>query len=72
MEREALSHSEIISRYSKHWDELHRKTEMTSETRIALADEAVSSLRRQRDIEESDSESFERYLERFYAQYETV
>ena len=72
MEREALSHSEIISRYSKHWDELHRKTEMTSETRIALADEAVASLRRQRDIEESDSESFDRYLERFYAQYETV
>ena len=27
---------------------------------LALADEAVSSLRRQRDIEESDSESFER------------
>ena len=72
MESEALSHSEVISRYSKQWDGLHRRTEMTPETRIALADEAVSSLRRQRDIEESDSESFDSYLERFYAQYETV
>ena len=72
MENEALSHSEIISRYSKQWDDLHRRTEMTPETRIALADEAVSSLRRQRDIEESDSEAFDSYLKRFYSQYKTV
>lgn len=72
MESGALSHSEIISRYSRQWDKQHRQKGLSERARIALADEAVASLRRQRDIEESENESFDTFLARFYAQYETV
>ena len=72
MKNRNSSHAAVIEEYSRRWDSQHRNTQLKQNDRIALADEALASLRRQRELEESETESFDDYLKRFYAQYGTV
>ena len=37
--------------------------------RTQLADEAIASLRKQREIEKSDTSTFDAFLQAFYTQY---
>ena len=64
-----ISYSDLMGRYAEEWHREFDAHPIPSETRTSLADEAIASLRRQRDIESSDSVSFDAFLSEFYAQY---
>ena len=64
-----VSYSDLMGRYAEEWDREFDAHPIPSEIKTSLADEAIASLRRQRDIESADSVSFDRFLHEFYAQY---
>ena len=64
-----ISYSDLMGRYAEEWHREFDAHPIPSETRTSLADEAIASLRRQRDIESADSVSFDAFLSEFYAQY---
>ena len=64
-----IDYSTLMGRYSEHWNEMFRETAIPQNIRTHLADEAIASLRKQREIENSDASSFEAFLHAFYAQY---
>jgi glutamate--cysteine ligase len=57
--------------YSKHWSKYFRELPLATEIEKAFRDETERSLDAQRQIEQSDDISFEQYLRKFYAQYQT-
>ena len=63
------SYAELMGTYAVHWNREFEKCSIASKIRTGLADEAVASLRRQRDMENHDTLSFEEFLREFYAQY---
>ena len=64
-----VSYSELIGRYADKWHREFDAHPIPSEVKTGLANEAIASLRRQRDIESADSLSFDAFLSEFYAQY---
>ena len=64
-----VSFSELMGRYAAQWHREFKNYPIPSEIKTALADEAIASLRRQREIESADSLSFDAFLSEFYAQY---
>ena len=64
-----ISYSDLMGRYAEEWHREFDAHPIPSEIKTSLADEAIASLRRQRDIESADSVSFDRFLHEFYAQY---
>jgi glutamate--cysteine ligase len=64
-----ISYSDLMGRYAEEWHRGFDAHPLPSEIRTGLADEAIASLRRQRDIESADSVSFDAFLHEFYAQY---
>ena len=58
--------------YSKHWTEYFRARPLSVEMEKAFKAETARSLELQREIEQSDNIGFEQYLEKFYAQYQTI
>ena len=64
-----VSFSELIGRYAEQWHTEFKNYHIPSTIKTALADEAITSLRRQREIESADTLSFDAFLSKFYAQY---
>ena len=64
-----ISYSGLMGRYAEEWHRQFDAHPIPSEIGTSLADEAIASLRRQRDIESADSVSFDAFLHEFYAQY---
>ena len=64
-----VSYSDLMGRYADEWPREFDAYLLPSEIKTGLADEAIASLRRQRDIESADSLSFDAFLSEFYAQY---
>ena len=64
-----ISYSDLMGRYAEEWNREFDAHPIPSEIKTSLADEAIASLRRQRDIESADSLSFDAFLHGFYAQY---
>ena len=64
-----VSYSDLMGRYAEDWHREFDTHSIPSEIKTGLADEAIASLRRQRDIESADSLSFDAFLSEFYAQY---
>ena len=64
-----IDYSTLMGRYSEHWNEMFRETAIPQNIRTHLADEAIASLRKQREIENSDASTFDAFLRAFYAQY---
>jgi len=58
--------------YSKRWAEHFRSSPLADDVTERLNKETRSSLQDQADIEQSDSITFEQYLENFYAQYDSL
>jgi glutamate--cysteine ligase len=58
--------------YSEHWAEYFRARPLAAETEKAFNDETERSLEEQRVIEQSDEISFEEYLHKFFAQYQSL
>ena len=58
--------------YSKRWAEHFRSSPPADDVTERLDMETRSSLQAQTEIEQSDSISFEQYLENFYAQYSSL
>ena len=48
---------------------MFREAAIPQNVRTHLADEAIVSLRKQREIEKSDTLTFDAFLQAFYAQY---
>ena len=69
MTEQQLGYAELMSAYSDRWNSEFEQHTIPSEVKTALADEAISSLRRQREIEATDSISFDAFLSEFYRQY---
>jgi len=64
-----ISYSDLMGRYAGEWHREFDAHPLPNEIRTGLADEAIASLRRQRDIESADSVSFDAFVHEFYAQY---
>jgi len=64
-----ISYSDLMGRYTEEWHRGFDAHPLPSDIRTVLADEAIASLRRQRDIESADTLSFDAFLHEFYAQY---
>jgi hypothetical protein len=58
-----------MGQYSEKWNQMFRDAAIPQNTRTQLADEAIASLRKQREIESNDTSTFEAFLETFYSQY---
>lgn len=58
--------------YSEHWAQYFRDRPLSPEMEKAFKDETQRSLQEQDAIEQSDDISFEQYLHKFYAQYQTL
>ena len=69
MTEQQLSYSQLMGSYSEQWHREFEHQAIPSQIKTALADEAIASLRRQREIESNESLSFEDFLGQFYAQY---
>ena len=69
MTEQNLSYSELISTYSEQWNSEFERHAIPSKVRAALADEAIASLRRQRELEAANDMSFDAFLSEFYSQY---
>lgn len=64
-----LDYSTLMGQYSEKWDQMFRDAAIPQNVRTHLADEAIASLRKQREIESNDTSTFEAFLETFYSQY---
>lgn len=58
--------------YSEHWAHYFRDRPLSPAMEKAFKDETQRSLQEQQAIEQSDNISFEQYLHKFYAQYQTL
>jgi glutamate--cysteine ligase len=58
--------------YSQHWAEHFQSRELSPRSNEALIQETRRSLQAQREVEASDSISFDQYVANFYAQYEAL
>lgn len=58
--------------YSQHWAQRFRTQPLSAEMETAFRTETARSLELQREIEQSDNISFEHYLQKFFAQYQTT
>ena len=65
-----VSYSTLIGDYSQTWNDAFKRQAPSQQVNAALADEAIASLRRQREVEASDTVPFSTFLRQFYAQYE--
>lgn len=66
---QGLSYSELMGNYADRWHHAFEDHAIPSKIKTGLADEAIASLRRQREIEINDKLSFDEFLREFYAQY---
>jgi glutamate--cysteine ligase len=66
---QGLSYSELMGNYADRWNHAFEDHAIPSKIKTGLADEAIASLRRQREIEINDKLSFDEFLREFYAQY---
>lgn len=64
-----IDYSTLMGKYSEQWNQRFRETAIPQNIRTHLADEAIASLRKQREIENSDASTFDAFLHAFYAQY---
>jgi glutamate--cysteine ligase len=64
-----IDYSTLVAEYSARWDADFQRFTLPQPIRTRLADEAISSLRKQREIEAADTLAFEDFLIEFYAQY---
>ena len=64
-----VDYSTLMGQYSEQWNQIFREAAIPQNTRTHLADEAIASLRKQREIENNDTVPFEAFLQAFYAQY---
>lgn len=64
-----IDYSALMGQYSEQWNQMFRETAIPQNIRTHLADEAIASLRKQREIEKSDTSTFEAFLQAFYSQY---
>ena len=64
-----IDYSALMGQYSEQWNQMFRETAIPQNIRTYLADEAIASLRKQREIEKSDTSTFEAFLQAFYSQY---
>jgi len=64
-----IDYSTLMGQYSEQWDQVFRDATIPPITRGQLADEAIVSLRKQREIEQSDTMTFDAFLQAFYQQY---
>ena len=69
MSEQTLSFAELMGSYAEQWNREFEDHPMPSHIKTGLADEAIASLRRQREIEAADDLSFDAFLSEFYAQY---
>ncbi|MGB1350233.1 MAG: glutamate--cysteine ligase [Luminiphilus sp.] len=69
MSEQTLSFAELMGSYAEQWNREFEDHPMPSHIKTGLADEAIASLRRQREIEAADGLSFDAFLSEFYAQY---
>lgn len=65
-----LNYSTLMGEYSEQWNQMFRNFTVPPDKRTRLADEAIASLRKQRELENSDTVNFEAYLKAFYEQYQ--
>ena len=64
-----VDYSVLMGQYSEKWTQKFQDAKIPQNTRTRLADEAIASLRKQREIERSDTSTFEAFLRGFYEQY---
>ena len=64
-----IDYSVLMGQYSEQWNQMFREAAIPQNVRTHLADEAIVSLRKQREIEKSDTLTFDAFLQAFYAQY---
>ena len=64
-----IDYSVLMGQYSEQWNQMFREAAIPQNVRTHLADEAIASLRKQREIENSDTLTFDAFLHAFYAQY---
>ncbi len=67
-----LSFFRLAMMYSEQWAQYFRARPLSKDIQIALDEETRTSLLAQRAIEQSDTVSFEQYLDNFFAQYKTL
>ncbi|WP_347136827.1 glutamate--cysteine ligase [Parahaliea mediterranea] len=72
MRERDLPYFRLALDYSQQWARHFRAEPLPATTAARFARETEESLAAQRDIEASDTISFEQYLEQFYAQYQAV
>ena len=65
-----LNYSTLMGEYSEQWNQMFTDFTVPQDARTRLADEAIASLRKQRELESSDTLSFEAFLKTFYEQYQ--
>lgn len=65
-----IDYSTLMGQYSEQWNQMFKDAAIPQSIRTSLADEAIVSLRKQREIEHSDTSTFESFLAAFYAQYQ--
>ncbi|MDG1654714.1 MAG: glutamate--cysteine ligase, partial [Luminiphilus sp.] len=64
-----VDYSTLVGEYSARWDADFQRFTLPQTIKTSLADEAIASLRKQREIEATDTLAFEDFLNEFYAQY---
>jgi glutamate--cysteine ligase len=69
LDEQSVDYSTLMGEYSKRWNRMFQDFTLPLNTRTQLADEAIASLRKQREIEKSDASTFDAFLQAFYAQY---
>ena len=69
LDERRMDYSTLIGEYSARWDADFQRFTLPQTIKTSLADEAITSLRKQREIEAADTLAFEDFLNGFYAQY---
>lgn len=72
MRDEGIPYYRFALGYSTRWAEHFSKHTLAEAVETALRQESAASLQRQRDVEASDTLSFEDYLEAYYRQYQDI
>jgi glutamate--cysteine ligase len=69
LDEQSVDYSTLMGEYSKRWNRMFQDFALPLNARTQLADEAIASLRKQREIEKSDTSTFDAFLQAFYTQY---
>ena len=69
LDERRMDYSTLVGEYSARWDADFQRFTLPQTIKTSLADEAITSLRKQREIEAADTLAFEDFLNGFYAQY---